>query len=173
MSQASQVLVPTTTRIAASTHDPPWLIELKGREATTWKTVRTLGTQRRDHLSDRATYVHSDVLKWLADLPANSLHAVVTDPPYGMIEYDEKNHAKLREGRRGGVCGTAEFRWLKTQTITALHRAIEGRNPKPTRILQLRRVWSAEGHRARWTRFHRLQPVGFDHDVPRIHRVRF
>jgi site-specific DNA-methyltransferase (adenine-specific) len=61
-----------------------------------------LGTQRRHHLSPQATYVLSDVLRWLADLPANSLHAVVTDPPYGMVEYDDKNHAKLRKGR-GGV----------------------------------------------------------------------
>ena len=46
--------------------------------------------------------MQSDVLKWLADLPVNSIHAVVTDPPYGVIEYNEKNHTKLRKGR-GGV----------------------------------------------------------------------
>ena len=31
-----------------------------------------------------------------------SLHAIVTDPPYGLIEYEAKDHAKLRAGR-GGV----------------------------------------------------------------------
>ncbi len=72
------------------------------REDALWQNLRTLGTQRRHHLSERATYVHSDVFKWLADLPVNFIHAVVTDPPYGIIEYDEKNHAKLRNGR-GGV----------------------------------------------------------------------
>jgi DNA modification methylase len=82
--------------------DPGWLRELKDREDKSWPQLRNLGTQARNHLSDRVTYVLSDALKWLAELPANSIHAVVTDPPYGMIEYDEKNHAKLRKGR-GGV----------------------------------------------------------------------
>lgn len=67
-----------------------------------WGRVRKLGMQPRHHLSNRTTYVHSDVFKWIADLPVNSIHAVVTDPPYGVVEYDEKNHAKLRNGR-GGV----------------------------------------------------------------------
>ncbi|HKR31954.1 MAG TPA: DNA methyltransferase [Terriglobales bacterium] len=53
-------------------------------------------------MSDAITYVKSDVLQWLSRLPANSIHAVVTDPPYGVVEYDEKNHSKLRGGR-GGV----------------------------------------------------------------------
>jgi DNA modification methylase len=79
-----------------------WLHELKQREETSWATIRNVGAQKRQHLSDRATYVLSDVIKWLSDLPPNSVHAVVTDPPYGMIEYEEKNHNKLRKGR-GGV----------------------------------------------------------------------
>jgi site-specific DNA-methyltransferase (adenine-specific) len=102
MSQAIQVVVPRPIETSRSTNDPLWLSDLKRREDILWETVRTFGAQRRHHLSDRATYVQSDVLKWLADFPANSIHAVVTDPPYGMIEYDEKNHAKLRKGR-GGV----------------------------------------------------------------------
>jgi hypothetical protein len=40
-------------------------------------------------------------IKWLADLPPNSIHAIVTDPPYDLIEYDTKNHKKLRAGRAG------------------------------------------------------------------------
>jgi DNA modification methylase len=36
------------------------------------------------------------------DIPANSIHAIITDPPYGIIEYNDKNHKKLRAGR-GGV----------------------------------------------------------------------
>jgi site-specific DNA-methyltransferase (adenine-specific) len=53
-------------------------------------------------LSIRATYVLSDCIQWLSDLPPSSIHAVVTDPPYGVIEYEKKDHAKLRSGR-GGV----------------------------------------------------------------------
>ncbi len=82
--------------------EPAWERELKQCEESSWATLRNLGAQKRHHLSERTTYVLSDVMKWLADLPANSIHAVVTDPPYGMIEYEDKNHAKLRKGR-GGV----------------------------------------------------------------------
>ncbi len=39
---------------------------------------------------------------WLESQPANSVHAVVTDPPYGLVEYSESEQKKLREGR-GGV----------------------------------------------------------------------
>lgn len=79
-----------------------WLQQLEDRQERTWDLVRSLGEEPRHHLSDSVTYVQSDVLKWLSLLPANSIHAVVTDPPYGVVEYQEKNHAKLREGR-GGV----------------------------------------------------------------------
>jgi hypothetical protein len=81
---------------------PEWISELKTQEESTWTTLRNLGTQKRCHFPEGTTYVLSDAIKWLADLPPNSIHAVVTDPPYGMVEYEEKNHAKLRKGR-GGV----------------------------------------------------------------------
>ncbi|WP_295456350.1 DNA methyltransferase [uncultured Thiodictyon sp.] len=67
-----------------------------------WETVRNAGEQPRTHLSSRATYVVDDAIAWLAELPMNSLHAVVTDPPYGLIEYNRKHHDKLKSGR-GGV----------------------------------------------------------------------
>jgi site-specific DNA-methyltransferase (adenine-specific) len=82
--------------------DPRWMHELRRGEDRSWNKIKCLGTQARHHLSDRATFILSDALRWLTDLPANSIHAVVTDPPYGMVEYEEKNHAKLRNGR-GGV----------------------------------------------------------------------
>lgn len=43
-----------------------------------------------------------DCLEWLARAPDCSVHAVVTDPPYGIVEYSEKEQAKLRRGQ-GGV----------------------------------------------------------------------
>ncbi|HET9645765.1 MAG TPA: DNA methyltransferase [Burkholderiaceae bacterium] len=79
-----------------------WRQALLEQQADCWERVREHGDQRREHLSDRATYVLADAIQWLAELPANSIHAVVTDPPYGLFEYEEKNHAKLRAGR-GGV----------------------------------------------------------------------
>ncbi|MBL8341053.1 MAG: site-specific DNA-methyltransferase [Rubrivivax sp.] len=49
-----------------------------------------------------ATLVHADCIEWLATQGANSVHAVVTDPPYGLLEYSCEQQSKLRAGR-GGV----------------------------------------------------------------------
>lgn len=51
-----------------------------------------------------ATYaIHrADCLEWLARAPACSVHAIVTDPPYGLKEYTSTETEKLRTGR-GGV----------------------------------------------------------------------
>ena len=79
-----------------------WRDALIERQAETWAAVREVGAQPRTHLSDKATYVLGDAIQWLAELPPNSIHAVVTDPPYGVIEYEDKHHEKLKTGR-GGV----------------------------------------------------------------------
>ena len=50
----------------------------------------------------RATIHHADCFNWLAEQPDNSIHAVVTDPPYGLHEYTPEQQAKLRNGK-GGV----------------------------------------------------------------------
>jgi DNA modification methylase len=42
-----------------------------------------------------------DCLEWLKDRPSNSIHAVVTDPPFGMREYTPEEIKKLRAGRGG------------------------------------------------------------------------
>ena len=49
-----------------------------------------------------ATLVHGDCFDWLAARSDNSIHAVVTDPPYGLQEYTPTEQRKLRSGR-GGV----------------------------------------------------------------------
>ena len=49
-----------------------------------------------------ATMVHGDCFDWLGDRADNSIHAVVTDPPYGLQEYTPTEQSKLRSGR-GGV----------------------------------------------------------------------
>jgi site-specific DNA-methyltransferase (adenine-specific) len=43
-----------------------------------------------------------DSLAWLGARAANSIHAIVTDPPYGLKEYTGVEQSKLRAGR-GGV----------------------------------------------------------------------
>ena len=49
-----------------------------------------------------ATLVHGDCFDWLDTREDNSIHAVVTDPPYGLQEYTPNEQSKLRSGR-GGV----------------------------------------------------------------------
>ena len=50
----------------------------------------------------RAQLIFSDCIAWLSARKPQSIHAVVTDPPYGLVEYSPKEQAKLRKGR-GGV----------------------------------------------------------------------
>ena len=49
-----------------------------------------------------ATLIHGDCFQWLATAQTTSIEAVVTDPPYGLVEYSELEQDKLRKGR-GGV----------------------------------------------------------------------
>src|SRR5207253_473493 len=49
-----------------------------------------------------ATLYHADCFEWLSKQADNSIHAVVTDPPYGLHEYTPEQQTKLRKGK-GGV----------------------------------------------------------------------
>lgn len=49
----------------------------------------------------QATLYHADCFDWLAQQPPASIHAVITDPPYGLVEYTAKETAKLRAGKGG------------------------------------------------------------------------
>lgn len=50
----------------------------------------------------KAQLYHADCFDWLAQQVPASIHAVVTDPPYGLVEYTAKETEKLRAGK-GGV----------------------------------------------------------------------
>jgi site-specific DNA-methyltransferase (adenine-specific) len=45
--------------------------------------------------------VHADCFEWLGRVPENSLHAIVTDPPYGVKEYDFDQLEKMDNGSGG------------------------------------------------------------------------
>jgi site-specific DNA-methyltransferase (adenine-specific) len=49
-----------------------------------------------------AVLYHQDCFDWLRNREPQSIHAVVTDPPYGLVEYSATQQQKLRNGR-GGV----------------------------------------------------------------------
>ncbi len=53
------------------------------------------------HKVGRSLIVHADCFEWLRRLPENSLHAVVTDPPYGVKEYDPDQIEKMTNGSGG------------------------------------------------------------------------
>ena len=55
-----------------------------------------------DPSEERYTISCVDAFEWLSQAPENSLQAVVTDPPYGLVEYTERELGKLKIGR-GGV----------------------------------------------------------------------
>ena len=79
-----------------------WEAPLREAEQISFDALREIKTHPQQKLSGRSVYFLSDVIHWLAEAPANSIHAVVTDPPYGMIEYEQNNQDKLRAGK-GGV----------------------------------------------------------------------
>ena len=93
----------------------PWQERLAQENDVSWRKIRETGDQIRFHLSERATYIHEDAVRWLAELPVNSIHAIVTDPPYGLTEYDEKQLNKRKSGS-GGI-------WRMPPTLDGVKRA--------------------------------------------------
>jgi DNA modification methylase len=56
-------------------------------------TCRLQGLSHRLYLAD--------CLEWIDSQPPNSVHAIVTDPPYGLKEYTAEEKTKLRNGHGG------------------------------------------------------------------------
>jgi site-specific DNA-methyltransferase (adenine-specific) len=51
-----------------------------------------------------ARIIHADCLEWLGRIESESIHAIVTDPPYGVKEYDFDELEKLhKKDNYGGV----------------------------------------------------------------------
>lgn len=67
-------------------------------EAVAYDTER----QEESFRFGKAELYHGDCFDWLGEQPDCSIHAVVTDPPYGLQEYTPQELEKLRVGR-GGV----------------------------------------------------------------------
>jgi DNA modification methylase len=72
------------------------------------RAARQGGLSWRQPAQDRASTTANydafltDAFAWLSAREPNSIHAIVTDPPYGLKEYSDVEKQKLREGR-GGV----------------------------------------------------------------------
>lgn len=66
--------------------------------------AQPLGQLSLDYESEqigRSRILHADCFEWLGRLPENSLHAIVTDPPYGVKEYDFDQIEKRANGNGG------------------------------------------------------------------------
>jgi site-specific DNA-methyltransferase (adenine-specific) len=50
----------------------------------------------------KAMILHADCLEWLGRIPAGSIHGIVTDPPYGVKEY-EFDQIEKRANGNGGI----------------------------------------------------------------------
>ena len=85
-----------------NTAPPDCRAALTERARRDWDVVREAGGWPRRHLSETATYVLADAFEWLDSLPHDSVHAAVTDPPYGLVEYRDEEIGKKDSGR-GGV----------------------------------------------------------------------
>ena len=56
---------------------------------------------RNWYRNSQYTIHNADSLEWLGSQRANSFHAVVTDPPFGVVEYTAEELNKRRKGRGG------------------------------------------------------------------------
>lgn len=50
----------------------------------------------------KSLIVHADCFEWLGRIPENSIHGIVTDPPYGVKEY-EFDQLEKRANGNGGI----------------------------------------------------------------------
>ena len=75
---------------------------LNGFEELNGPSLQVGRTERKQFRFGQASMVLAECNSWLDEQAPNSLHAVVTDPPYGLLEYSESEQEKLRQGR-GGV----------------------------------------------------------------------
>lgn len=63
--------------------------------------TESLGFDYQTERIGRSRVVHADCFEWLARVPESSLHAIVTDPPYGVKEYDFDQLEKRANGKGG------------------------------------------------------------------------
>lgn len=59
-------------------------------------------SKHQEYRYGNARLLHADCFEWLRNQPECSVHAIVTDPPYGLIEYSDREQQKMKSGK-GGV----------------------------------------------------------------------
>lgn len=74
---------------------------LSGFEESRRPTERSADVVTPSFRFGNANLVLDDCSKWLDRQAPNTIHAVVTDPPYGLVEYSDAEQSKLRQGKGG------------------------------------------------------------------------
>lgn len=85
-----------------SSQERSWRVQLERAIEDNWARLSEHGDQIRCSLSSRAVFVLDDAIHWLSEAPASCVQAIVTDPPYGLVEYSRENLRKKQSGQ-GGV----------------------------------------------------------------------
>lgn len=62
----------------------------------------TLESNRAEIIDSSTLIINSNCFEWLETIPDNSISAVVTDPPYGVKEFEIEQIKKM-ENRKGGI----------------------------------------------------------------------
>lgn len=70
-------------------------------EAVDGRLEAAFGQGFVSHVVGRSLLVNADSMQWLARVAENSLHAIVTDPPYGIKEYESDQLANRSSGKGG------------------------------------------------------------------------
>lgn len=64
--------------------------------------IEQLAFDYRTAVIGNSRILHADCFEWLSRIPENSIHAIVTDPPYGVKEY-EFDQIEKRANGNGGI----------------------------------------------------------------------
>jgi site-specific DNA-methyltransferase (adenine-specific) len=68
----------------------------------TMNWIETYSLDYDRHVFNSSLAIHADCFEWMGRIPKASIHAIVTDPPYGVKEYDFDQLEK-RENGNGGI----------------------------------------------------------------------
>ncbi len=63
--------------------------------------VESLALDYQFHQFNNSIAIHADCFEWMSRIPEASLHAIVTDPPYGVKEYNFEQIEKRANGNGG------------------------------------------------------------------------
>src|SRR5487761_498523 len=71
-------------------------------ESTTMTALERFAFRYASRVVGKSLVLHADCLEWMGRIPENSIHGIVTDPPYGVKEY-EFDQLEKRANGNGGI----------------------------------------------------------------------